>query len=304
MLNLRSVDLNLLPVFEAAYEERSLSRAAERLAMTQSAVSHALGRLRALFRDELFVRQARGVLPTQVAHRIYGKVHPALVAARQAVTDTREFVPGISDRRFFVAIAHPLGPMIAVRLRARLAKAAPGIRVDFSTRSRPIELERGLRESRIDAAIDWLSPKGGQFRDVALFDEGLVAVARRGHPALRARTWRKILESYEFVILRPRLEGEAPIAGLDDWRRLKPNISLEVSEIIEVFMVASQSDLCGLIPRSMADAARRLLDLRPLPATPRVPDIPIKLIWHSSRDHDEGHAFLLRELAAATKQAV
>ena len=78
MLNLRSVDLNLLPVFEAAYEERSLSRAAERLAMTQSAVSHALTRLRALFKDELFVRQARGVLPTPAADRVYGKVHVAL----------------------------------------------------------------------------------------------------------------------------------------------------------------------------------------------------------------------------------
>jgi DNA-binding transcriptional LysR family regulator len=58
MLNLRSVDLNLLPVFEAIYEERNLSRAAGRLAMTQSAVSHALSRLRTLFRDELFIRQS------------------------------------------------------------------------------------------------------------------------------------------------------------------------------------------------------------------------------------------------------
>ena len=66
MFNIRRVDLNLLPVFEAVYEEQSLSRAAVRLAMTQSAVSHAVTRLRALFHDELFVRQARGVLPSSV----------------------------------------------------------------------------------------------------------------------------------------------------------------------------------------------------------------------------------------------
>ena len=82
MLNLRSVDLNLLPVFEAAYEERSLSRAARRLAMTQSAVSHALTRLRAVFRDELFVREARGVLPTPVADLIYAKLRSALGSVR------------------------------------------------------------------------------------------------------------------------------------------------------------------------------------------------------------------------------
>ena len=70
MLNLRGLDLNLLPVFEAVYEERSLSRAAERLAMTQSAVSHAMSRLRSVFRDELFARRPRGVSPTPVADKI------------------------------------------------------------------------------------------------------------------------------------------------------------------------------------------------------------------------------------------
>ena len=71
MFNIRSVDLNLLPVFEAVYEEKSLSRAAVRLAMTQSAISHALSRLRSVFRDELFVRQSRGVVPTPAADRVY-----------------------------------------------------------------------------------------------------------------------------------------------------------------------------------------------------------------------------------------
>ena len=77
MFNIRSVDLNLLPVFEAVYEEQSLSRAAQRLAMTQSVVSHAVTRLRALFQDELFVRHSRGVVPTSGADIAYGKVRTA-----------------------------------------------------------------------------------------------------------------------------------------------------------------------------------------------------------------------------------
>src|SRR5262245_8178313 len=129
MLNLRSVDLNLLPVFEAAYEERSLSRAAARLAMTQSAVSHALTRLRALFEDELFVRQARGVAPTPVADQIYARLRGALSSVRDSVTETRGFDPTTSERSFFIAIPHPLGPLIAVDLHDRLARAAPGLRV-------------------------------------------------------------------------------------------------------------------------------------------------------------------------------
>src|SRR4029450_3465934 len=116
MFNIRSVDLNLLPVFEAVYEERSLSRAAVRLAMTQSAVSHAVTRLRAVFRDELFVRHSRGVLPTATADAIHAKLGDALESVREVVAETRTFQPRTSTRKFFLTITHPLGPMIVLRL--------------------------------------------------------------------------------------------------------------------------------------------------------------------------------------------
>ena len=302
MLNLRSVDLNLLPVFEAVYEERSLSRAAVRLAMTQSAVSHALVRLRALFHDELFIRQARGVLPTPAADSLYAKVWAALRATREAVMEMRGFDPKTSERKFFVAIPHPLGPMIAVRLREQLARLAPKVEVAFSTRSRPVELERGLREGRIDAAVDWLVPAAAQFRELALFDDGLVAVARKGHPAFRERGTKTRLRDCEFVVLRPRVEGEHPLLGIRQWQRLNLKIGLEVSEIIEIFMVASQSDLCGLVPRTMEKTARDLLGLKALPGSPKSASVPIKLLWHASRDADPAHRFLREQLARAAKQ--
>jgi DNA-binding transcriptional LysR family regulator len=179
MFNIRSVDLNLLPVFEAVYEEQNLSRAAVRLAMTQSAVSHALTRLRALFSDELFVRRSRGVAPTQRA-RTLCKAARRVGSMRETVAERRGFVARTSKRRYFLAIAHPLGPMIVLRLLERLATVAPNIGRAASTRSRPIELDRALRDGQIDAAIDWIEPEGDQFKSTVLFDDVLVAVAREG----------------------------------------------------------------------------------------------------------------------------
>ncbi|HET7096252.1 MAG TPA: LysR substrate-binding domain-containing protein [Casimicrobiaceae bacterium] len=304
MLNLRSVDLNLLPVFEAAYEERSLSRAAKRLAMTQSAVSHALTRLRAVFRDELFVREARGVQPTPVADLIYAKVRDALGSVRQSVAESREFNPRTSERRFFVGISHPLGPMIAVRVLERLARAAPHVEVAFSTRSRPIELERGIREGRFDAVIDWLTPARGPFRELTLFNDAVVAVARSGNPALRRTRSIRDLRKGAFVSLRPRVDGEHPVPGLREWQRLELNYVLEVSEILEIFMVASRSDLFGLIPRSMLKFARDVFGLRQLRAGPKRISVPIKLAWHESRDTDPAHAFLRTQLQLASRFVV
>lgn len=302
LFNIRSIDLNLIPVFEAAYEERSLSRAAERLAMTQSAVSHAVTRLRSLFKDELFIRRSHGVLPTRVADQIYAKLRGALVAVREAVAETRRFDPRTSQRQFFVAIPHPLGPIIAVRLLERLARIAPQVQVAFSTRSRPIDLERGLCEGRFDAAVDWLVPPGGRFRESVVFSDDLVFVARRGHPALRQRSSTRVLQSAEFVSLRPRVEGEHPVPALLEWQRLKLRVVLEVSEIVELFMVASQSELLTMVPRSMETFARRIFDLRVLRSIPKIGPIPVKLIWHAGHDGDHAHAFLREQLVACTKQ--
>src|SRR6185295_14873130 len=94
------------------------------------------------------------------------------------------FDPKTSARKFFVSIAHPLGPMIAVRLLERLARAAPGLEVAFSTRSRPIELELALREGRVDAAVDWLPFAKHDFFELTLFHDVVVAAARQAHPAL------------------------------------------------------------------------------------------------------------------------
>ena len=303
MLNLRSVDLNLLPVFEAAYEERSLSRAAGRLAMTQSAVSHALNRLRTLFRDPLFVREARGVLPTAEADRIYASLRGALGLVREAVAERRGFEPRTSERRYVLSIPHPLGPLIVLRLQERLVRLAPRIVVTGSTRSRPIDLPRALRDGRVDAAIDWLPMEGDQFREKPLFDEALVAVARSGHPALRRPASRRLLAEAAFVRLRPRVEGEHPLEGIREWQRLKLSYALDVSEILEVFMVVKRSDLFGLIPSSMEALAREMFGLRALDWAPRAPRIPIRLIWHASRD-DAAQSFLRTQLARAVATVV
>jgi LysR family transcriptional activator for leuABCD operon len=305
MFNIRRVDLNLLPVFEAVYEEQSLSRAAVRLTMTQSAVSHAVTRLRVLFRDELFVRQARGVLPTATADLIYAKIRGGLELMREAINELQGFDPLTSTRRFFVTIPHPLGPMIALRLRERLAKIAPKVDVVTSTRSRPIDLDRALREGRTDAAVDWLEPRGDNFKKTLLFNDSLVLVARDGHPALRHPVSAKTLSEGKFVSLRPRIEaGEHPSPGIREWRQLKPDVALEVSEILEIFMVASQSDLFGIIPHSMQKVARSMFGLRALRESTDAAPVPIMLIWHASRDADPAHAFLRKELGAVATAIV
>ena len=114
MTNLRSLDLNLLAIFEAIFETGSIVRAAARVALSQSAVSHALGRLRDACGDDLFVRVGQGITPTQVAQSIYPQIKSSLDGLRRSLAEARGFDPSTSERHFRIAIPHPMGPMWAM----------------------------------------------------------------------------------------------------------------------------------------------------------------------------------------------
>ncbi len=305
MFNLRAIDLNLLPVFEAAYEEASLSGAARRLSLTQPAVSHALARLRATFRDELFVRQSRGVRPTPAADALYARVRDALSIVRGAVDESRGFDPATSLRRFHVAIPHPLGPLLAVRLMARVAAVAPGVELEFSTRSRPVGLEKDLAAGRFDLALDWIAPRSPGLVADAAFTDGIVAMARGGHPALAGGRRRAAIADWSVVRLRPRADWSAsPVAGLKDWLDVGFRVGLEVSEALEVLAVASHSDLLAIVPASLASLARRDFGLQAVPGLPASPAIPVCLVYPEARRGESAHGFLREQMVAATREFV
>src|SRR5271166_3262184 len=184
MFNLRGFDLNLLTVFEAIYDAGSVSRAAERLALSQAAASHALGRLRDVCGDELFVRAGAQFVPTPVAQALYPNVQKALGVLRAGLTEARGFDPATSERQFNIAIPHPLGPFIAQRLRLSLANAAPRVVLRMDTKTMPADHTPDMREGRLDLAIDWLRVEHDRFVNKVVLSEELMLVARREHPRI------------------------------------------------------------------------------------------------------------------------
>jgi DNA-binding transcriptional LysR family regulator len=125
LFNLRSLDLNLLTVFEAIYELGTVSGAADHLALSQSVTSHSLSRLREACRDDLFLRTCQGPSPTPVANEMYPAIKQALDALRATLAEASGFDPGTSQRRFHISVPHPMGPFYLLALRAAVAAAAP-----------------------------------------------------------------------------------------------------------------------------------------------------------------------------------
>ncbi|HEX2885712.1 LysR substrate-binding domain-containing protein [Vineibacter terrae] len=295
MYNLRALDLNLLTVMEAIYEMRSITAAAERLGITQSAASHALGRLRDALRDDLFVRSSDGLVPTASAQALYPAVRDALDTIREAVSGKATFAPARSRRSFRIAIPHVMGPFIGLQLEEHVAAAAPSVELNFDTRTLPFDLLSDMEEGRTDVAVDWMPASQGMFINQHLFDDELILIARRDHPRIDAAPTSSALDRERFVALhlRPSM-GSAP----DALRKLLVANSFKtafrVSEFLEIPAVVASTDLLGIMPMSIARQLRSIALLRLLPLPLKQAPVPIVLTWHAGRRRDPGHAWLRR----------
>jgi len=295
MTNLRSLDLNLLTVFEAVYEVQSITKAARRLGLTQSAVSHAIGRLRQVLRNDLFIRSSDGLRPTEAALALYPAVRSALDGIRGAVSGKEAFDPARSRRSFRIAIPHVIGPFVAMQLEKRLKTEAPFVDLDFDTRTLPFNLLSELEDGRTDVAVDWWTATEARFVNQHIFDDRLMLIVRRGHPRITEAPSLSALAAERMVSLhrRPGQWERAPAVkealALRDWK-----IAFNVSEFLELPMVVASTDLVSMMPMSMAARleASGLVRLLPFPAT--LPPVGIKMTWHAGRRRDSGHMWLRR----------
>lgn len=291
-LNLRSIDLNLLTVFDAVYAEGNLSRAARRLAMTQPAVSNALARFRAVTRDRLFVRGARGVSPTPLADRLADPVRRALELVREGLEGVRAFDPRTSTRSFTLASAFGIEVLVGAGVLNWVRRVAPGVSVRGITVVERQRLWPDLRDGIIDIAADFIPPRDGRFASERVMQAEAVAIVRKGHPRIRTRMTLAGYLAEEHVVLSRtnlvdmRLEGAEPLLALDR------KVLFEVPSTLAVALVVSQSDLVGVLGRRLAEVLAPQLGLRILPLPVKLPLFPAYLVWHRSRDADPGHQWL------------
>jgi DNA-binding transcriptional LysR family regulator len=250
-MNLRSIDLNLLPVFEAIYAERSLTRASETLHVTQPAVSNALGRLRAAFDDPLFVRTAKGMTPTPAAQALIKPVREALARLRAGLDARTTFDPKTSERIFNIAVRDVAASAIMPPLAKRLRRVAPGIRLQCHQVERhdiPTELAAG----RLDFAIDISALARPELDSVRLMSDRLVCALRRRHSMAGRRLSVKEVAALPHVAVSNRRAGRTLAeealsrAGGD----LQPVLRLPHYQ--PAFHVVMSSDLALIVPRSLA----------------------------------------------------
>ncbi|MGU7784672.1 LysR family transcriptional regulator [Burkholderia sp. PU8-34] len=297
MTSVDHLDLNLLRVFQAIVEERSLTKAGERLALSQPAVSYSLGRLRTLFDDPLFIRTRAGMQPTPVALELAGIVGKALDMVREALRYAESFDPAVSTRTFRLSLSDAGEMAYLPAICQALRERAP--RVTLSVRPMPVEeIEEALRASRLDFAIGNLPELMPRTRHRLLFEESYVCMTgrRRGLPTTDALSLEQFLCASHVQVKSVEHSHHA----LDDALRAQGvgrNIALEVPHFVALPGILTVTDLYATLPKRLAqilnrDNAFRIYEL-PVP----LPSAPVTMHWHEHFHEDEGIAWM-RELMA------
>jgi len=185
-MNWRAFDLNLLVVFDAVMQDQNVTRAGQRIGLSQPAMSHALNRLRDLLKDELFVRTPSGMRPTPRAEQLAALLRQALSELQRAL-QPETFVPATADRRFALALNNYAAVVVAPPLVAAVSKAAPSVQLDIRP-SGTMDLLESLDRGELDLVIGSLDRVGERFAATPLLEDEFVLVMRHSHPAGAARS--------------------------------------------------------------------------------------------------------------------
>lgn len=271
--NHRRFDLNLLAVFDALMTERHVGRAGERLGLTQPAVSHALGRLRALTGDPLFVKHPRGVTPTAQAEALAQTVGPALAALRASLGVPRAFDPAAVRRTIVLGCSDYAELTLLPALVARLRREAPGL--DLRLRAITAgDVAAAMRRREIDLALGPLIASPDPALATPLLSDRLVLVARRGHPAFATPPTVEELAALPQLLVSPQGDARGAVDAALRERGLVRRVVLSVPHFGAAPRVIETTDLVALLPwrlaRSFARTAQIALHESPLALPPWV----------------------------------
>lgn len=292
-MNVSALDLNLLRVFDAVLHERTVTAAAARLALTQPAVSNALGRLRRLLGDPLFVRTASGMEPTPFARGVAEPVRQALALLETALAQGPGFEPATATRSFRFYMSDVGQVEFLPPLVERVQRVAPGVKLE-AVGLDPEDIADALGSGAIDVAVGFLPGLGPPVARRALFKDPYLCLMRADHPL--ERLTRKTFMEASHALVTYRAGGHRVIEEALERSGAARRIALRVPHFTVVPMVLERTDLILTLPARVARVYERRGNFKSLTPPIPIPPAEVAVHWHERFDADPGNRWLREQL--------
>ncbi|SFO14342.1 DNA-binding transcriptional regulator, LysR family [Candidatus Pantoea varia] len=295
-------DLNLLPVLLAMMEERNVTRAAERLGITQPALSNALNRLRETLNDPLFIRERYGMRPTPKAEQLAQVVGSALSSIDKMILGQQDFDPLHATRLFTLAPNSYVEFIMMPAIVARLRTCAPGIRLRLTPFGNDVT-ETGVISGNTDMVLGRIVDPPDNLVVQHLMNEGLACVLRADHPLAGDNLSAEQYEQLKHVNVLPPGRMRAGLYQALEQRGLRRQVAVSVTHFLAVPEMIAVTDYCATLPRLICQHLSRDERLRIVPAPVDLGTFPVEMGWHARYRDDPAHRWL-RNLMTETARAL
>lgn len=295
-MNLRSVDLNLLTIFDAIMTEQNISKAAKRIGMSQSAVSNAVVRLRYLLKDELFIRTGHGVIPTPRATEYAKPIRKILDLVVGTLSNPNHFDVHESDRTFNLVLRE-YGELIALpKLLQWIEEMDSKVSIRAKTMTHNV-VHDALRKGEVDIYLTTQLAIKKDFSHIRIANENLVTLAKKNHPKIRKNLTKDIFLSTDHIALEwpdiPTTYVDRALAVLNKKRRC----SALVHSLFDMPRIIESTNMICTIPSQVANCLKEAhrVDIFPCPIKTDV--IPIYIEWHNNFEFDPGHIAIREKIS-------
>lgn len=284
-------DLNLLPIFVALMEERSVTRAAERVGMTQPALSNALSRLRVMLQDQLFIRERYGIQPTPVALDLAPAIAAALARLDDAISGQQAFDPAQAERLFTIAPNGYVEFVLVPAIVARLQQVAPGIKLRLTPYGNDL-VETGVVSGTTALVLGRIVDPPDNLVVQHLLDEGLACVVRADHPEVGEAITREQFETLKHVNIVPPGRMRAGLFQALAQQQLKRDVAISVTNFFAVAEMVAVTDYCATLPNLICRRLAHDPRLKVLAAPVDLGTFPVEMAWHVRYRRDPAHRWL------------
>ena len=300
MQRLNGLDLNLFVAFHALYRERSVTRAAAAMGLTQPAMSHKLRRLRDTLQDPLFVPSPQGLLPTQTADNIAARVNEALTSL-DSTLESQHFDPATAKRHFVLQM-NDFAELTVLPTALQLVRGAgPGLSVE--TVPPGPRVAEALERSEFDLGFGAGMTLPPSARKTRLTTDEFVVIVRQGHPVEASGLSIDAYLDAQHVVIAPRGGRSTFVDDALEQLGQRRNIVCRLRRFVTAPFLVADSDMLLTAPKPLFNVLKRRLPLSAFPPPFELPPVTVWMFWHERCHHDPGHVWL-REMAMKTRGVV
>lgn len=290
-MELHELDLNLLVTFNHLLVERRVSAVAERLGVSQPAVSNSLAKLRRLFGDELFLRTPKGMEPTPFADQLAESVSYALAMIHSGVNQRVSFDPATARGALTIGMTDIGEIYFLPALLDRLRRDAPGLTLS-TVRNAAVNLRDELETGKVDLAMGLLPQLKAGFFQRRLFTQSYVCLMRRGHHLDKKRISLAEYSAAEHLVVVSAGTGHGKVDELLSRSGVVRTIRLTVPHYVSVGHILQHSDLIATVPERLADRLLEPFGLVRVPQPAKLPDVAINVFWHAKYHRSPANRWL------------